>query len=686
MILANDGGACISQNGGQSWSSIYNQPTGQFYRVNVDNRFPYFVYGAQQDYSTVAIPSRTSNTGISNGDWYEVGGCESGFIAFNPNDPRQIYSSCYQGYITAYDAALRRERDIMAYPAISIATPPREMKYRFNWNAPVVVSPHHPETIYHGANVVLRSNDGGMNWQVISPDLTRNEPARQEAGGGPFTNEGAGAENYNTICYIACSPLEDGLIWVGSDDGLVHLTRDEGKTWQHVSPPGLGEALINSIEVSPHRNGAAYVVATRYRWNDNRPLIYYTPDYGKNWQLMVSGIAAGDFVRVVREDPTQPGLLFAGAENGLYLSFNNGAIWQRFQLNLPVCPVTDLLIHDNDLIAATAGRAFWILDDIGPLQQAKSALFNGHAQLFRPKPAYRFDAAKTELPVDGLGKNPPNGVIIDYYLPAVMDTAVLLLQVLDKQGKLVRQYCNQPNSAYARMEGGPPPAQLLPSRKWLNRFHWDLRREQMPFAPGVFLADDYRGSRVGPGDYTLRLITPKDTISQLCTVLPDPNIAATPAEYEAQQQLLQSLNQQAREIVAGIGTMREVKKQLELSVDILTRMEGAQDLVTAGHNILARINNWESQLIQPRQQTYLDVINYPSRLYAEFVHLIRIADSHVPTVTQGARARARDLTAAWEQQKSAMSEILDHDLQSYNSLYKSKGLPAIIVSGGIGVR
>ncbi len=686
MILANDGGACVSQNGGLSWSTTYNQPTGQFYRVNADNRFPYYIYGAQQDYTTVAIPSRTSNTGISNSDWYEVGGCESGFIAFNPNDPRQVYSSCYQGYITAYDAGLRRERDIMAYPAIGMATPPREMKYRFNWNAPVVVSPHHPETIYHGANVILRTQDGGMNWQAISPDLTRNEPARQEAGGGPFTNEGAGGENYNTISYIACSPLEEGLIWVGSDDGLVHLTRDEGKSWQQISPPGLGEALINSIEVSPHRNGAAYIVATRYKWSDNRPLIYYTPDYGQTWQLIVSGISAGDFARVVREDPMQPGLLFAGTENGLYLSFNNGLFWQRFQLNLPNCPVTDLLIHDNDLVAATAGRAFWVLDDISPLQQSKGVLFNGHVQLFRPKNAYRFDAAQTELPIQGLGQNPPNGVIIDYYLPSAMDTVALSLQILDRHGKLVRQYSNQLNTDYERYEGGPPPVQVMPAKKGLNRFNWDLRREQMPYTPGVFLADNYRGSQVGPGVYTIRLITPKDTFVQTCTVLADPNVQATPADYEAQQQLLQTLSLQAREIIGSIASMREVKKQLELSVDILSKMEGSQDLVSSGRNMLARINNWESQLIQPRQQTYLDVINYPGRLYAELIYLIKIADTHTPAVTQGVRARAQDLVTTWEKQKTDMQDILDNDLQAYNNLYKAKGLPAILISGGTGLR
>ncbi|RMG88640.1 MAG: glycosyl hydrolase, partial [Bacteroidetes bacterium] len=359
MILANDGGACITFNAGRSWSTQQNQPTAQFYRVIADRRFPYHLYGGQQDNSTVCIASRTSGGGIGVRDWYPVSGGESAFLAFDPDHPDLVYGNSIQGFMEVYDHKTGETKGIMAYPQLNLGTLPRDMKYRFNWNNPLVADPHDPTVLYHGAQLVLKSADGGYSWTEISPDLTRNDPEKHNAGGVPYTNEAAGGEVYNTLSYLACSPKEAGVIWAGSDDGLVHLTRDGGKNWANVTPAGLPESLINAIEVSPHDPATAYLAVTRYKWNDLAPMIFVTHDYGKTWSKKVAGIPGDNFVRVVREDPVKKGLLYAGTEHGLYVSFDGGEKWSRFQSNLPVCPITDLAVHDNDLLVATSGRAFW---------------------------------------------------------------------------------------------------------------------------------------------------------------------------------------------------------------------------------------------------------------------------------------------------------------------------------------
>ncbi|HSR59492.1 MAG TPA: hypothetical protein VLL47_02000, partial [Robiginitalea sp.] len=365
LANANDGGANISYNGGQSWSTQENQPTAQFYRVITDNRFPYYVYGGQQDNSAIAIASRTNGAGIDWKDWYSVAGCESAYLAFDPDNPELIFGGCYQGIIEKWVAATRDGKEIKEYPELSLGNPPNRHRYRYNWNAPILTDPHDRTTLYHAGNVVFRSRDEGQSWEAISPDLTRNDPEHQGPGGRPFTNEAAGGENYNTLMYLAASPHERGVLWAGSDDGLVHLTRDGGQQWTNVTPPGMQEGIVNSIEVSPHDPAAAYVTLMRYKFMDLAPYVYKTTDYGQNWTLITTGFDdPNGFPRVVREDPVRPGLLYAGTETGLYLSVNGGQRWERFQLNLPVVPINDLGFRNNDLIAATAGRSFWILDDL----------------------------------------------------------------------------------------------------------------------------------------------------------------------------------------------------------------------------------------------------------------------------------------------------------------------------------
>ena len=371
MINSNDGGANVSNNGGKSWSSQQNQATSQFYRVITDNLVPYNVYGGQQDNSAIAIASRTNDAGIDWKDWYSVAGCESAFLAFDPDNPEVVYGGCYQGIIEKWVKVSREGKPIKEYPELGLGKVPKDFKFRYNWNAPIISSPHDRNTIYHAGNVVFKTTDGGQNWDVISPDLTRNEKEKQGPGGGPFTNEAAGGENYNTLMYLTESTHEKGVLYAGSDDGLLHITKDGGANWENITPPNIGNGIINSIEVSPHNPAGAYITVMRYKSMDLKPYIFKTSDYGQTWSKITNGITdKHTFARVVRADKKKKGLLYAGTETGLYLSLDDGENWQKFQLNLPLVPINDLTIQDNDLVVATAGRSFWILDDVGAIQNS----------------------------------------------------------------------------------------------------------------------------------------------------------------------------------------------------------------------------------------------------------------------------------------------------------------------------
>jgi photosystem II stability/assembly factor-like uncharacterized protein len=675
MINANDGGANISNNKGASWSTQQNQPTAQFYRVITDNLFPYHVYGGQQDNSAIAILSRTNDNGIDWKDWYSVAGCESAYLAFDPNNPEIIFGGCYQGIIEKWIKAIREAKPIKEYPELSLGNAPEDFKYRYNWNAPIIADPHNPSVIYHAGNVVFRSGDAGQSWDVISPDLTRNDPEKQGPGGLPFTNEAAGGENYNTLMYLTASPHEKGVLWAGSDDGLLHLTRNGGASWENVTPEGMEEGIVNSIEVSPHDPATAYITLMRYKFMDLKPYIYKTTDYGQNWDLIVQGLEdPHGFVRVVREDTQRPGLLYAGTETGLQISLNGGKSWQPFQLNLPVVPINDLTIRQNDLVAATAGRSFWILDDLSPLQQQRQegeSLF-----LANPRDTYLYVGGSSQNP--GIGQNPKSGVILDYYLHMPADTSEISLEILDGE-TAIRTYTNKAPGDFKTWPGGPPKPEVLPARHGFNRFVWDFRRDALPAVENVFVFGDYRGSGVAPGTYTARLTVDGQQTERTFRVLAQPGIDAPPEAYREQQEALGKIDAAIRDMHNAVGQLRKVTSQIKSYESLLEGNEKAKPLLEKGEALKGRITQWEESLIQPHQKTFQDVINFNNRLNAELMYLRSFIDVAEPALTKGAGERLADLVREWSALSKERDSIVGEGMAEFNAMYRELELPALIL-------
>ena len=674
MINSNDGGANVTLNGGKSWSTQKNQPTSQFYRVIADSQVPYHVYGGQQDNSAIGILSRDSDSGIDWKDWYSVAGCESAFLAFDPENPQTIYGGCYQGIIEKWDRRTKTGKEIKEYPELSLGNVPSEFKYRFNWNAPILSSPHNRNTIYHAGNVIFKSKDGGIKWEVISPDLTRNNKIQQVPGGTPFTNEAAGGENYNTLMSLSLSTHDPKVIWAGSDDGLIHITRDGGENWKNVTPKGLKEGIINSIEVSPHDPATAYITLMRYKFMDLMPYIFKTKDYGLNWELITDGIKGEHtFVRVVRADPKVPGILYAGTETGFYISFDEGENWESFQNNLPIVPINDLFIRDNDLIAATAGRSFWILDDISPLQEQKN--ING-LHLVTPKKGYRIFSRKTSKN-SFQGTNPLSGIILDYYLPEVSDSLNITLEIIDGD-EVIRTYSSVKEKSNKSWPGGPGPKEILPKKQGFNRFHWDLRRESLPSVEKVFVYGSYSGSRVSPGNYKAKLkVNEKEKVVEI-NVLPNPNLSISQSDFDKQQELLVKIENSIRDVHESVTNMREVQKQLKHYQQYLSKNQSYEDLINKANYIEEKLKSWEVNLIQPNQKTFQDVINFHNKLNAEWMYLKEYVDSEDPKVTQGAEIRHNDLNNKWLEYKIQLQEIIDKDFKDFETEFKSKNIPALI--------
>jgi photosystem II stability/assembly factor-like uncharacterized protein len=689
MIISNDGGAAISFNTGESWSTERNQPTGQFYRVNADNRFPYFIYGGQQDEGSVMIASRnTAGSNIGEGEWSSTAGSESAFVAFDPNNPRYVVGGSYQGTIDYFDQETKEDKPVMAAPIQYQALTPKDMKYRFNWNAPIVNSPNDPGVFYHAANVLLKTSNKGITWEVISPDLTRHDTLKMGISGKPYTNEGAGGENYATIAYVAESPHEKGVIWTGSDDGLVYITRDGGKTWDNVTPKGLPECLVNCIEISPHDNATAYIATTRYKFNDMAPAIYKTTNYGKTWTNIISGIPNGAYTRCIREDDIQKDLLYAGTETGFYISYNGGASWKNRQLNLPVTPITDLMVHKGNLIASTMGRAYWILDDLTIFRQFHGGDSTKKFALFTPADTYRIsggsaldgipDNDEDQPVISSAGTNPPTGVSIYYLVPSKPDSIKLTMEILDDKGQLVRSYSTKPDKKFVKFMGGPEANPLLPNKPGLNRSVWDLRYATLPAVDDVFIEGSYQGRKVAPGKYRVRL--KKDSTEKTADfmVLPDPRINASEADYMMQQQTLADIDSKIKDIHEAVTQMRLVRKQINELADLLVDTIKYKPVIDSGKALAKKLTGWEEKLVQPKALSNDDVINFVNMLSANYIFLKGEMDVNTPMVTTGQQQRLSELNAQWMPLKNEY-KALQKNITDYNALCRSMNIEKITV-------
>ncbi|HTG93787.1 MAG TPA: hypothetical protein VL866_14445, partial [Pyrinomonadaceae bacterium] len=701
MIESNDGGANVSFNGGRSWTE-QDQPTAQFYRVALDNDFPYHVYGAQQDNSTVKIASRNTEGGITERDWYDVGGGESGWIAPSPKDSDIIFAGSYGGLTTRYDHKTGQLRDINPYPNNPMGGGADASKYRFQWNFPIVFSPHDPNTLYLGGNVLFKSTNEGQSWEIISPDLTRNDKSKQGPSGGPITKDNTSVEYYDTIFTVMESPVQAGVIWVGADDGVVSITRDGGKNWSTVTPPTsmMPEWIqINSIDASPHDAGTAYVAATMYKWDDNRPYLYKTTDYGRTWTKITNGIPDTAFTRVIREDPNKRGLLYAGTETGMYVSFDNGANWQSFQFNLPIVPITDLAVHkrERELVAATQGRSFWIFDDLPMLHQIVDAGgFSKAAEtnLFKPKEAYRMPGGGGfGGPTATVGRNPAAGVVVYYYLKN-KPTSDIQLEFFDGAGKSIRKFTGrverpgatttttQP-AAPAGGEGGfggggaAPPVTMDVG---LNRFIWDMRYADAVRFPGMILwSGETRGPKIAPGTYQVKLTVDGKTFTQPFEVKADPRLSITPADYAKQTELGLRIRDKLTETHNAIIQIRDVRKQVEDLMKRVAGQPGAKAINDAGAALNKNLTTVEEALYQTKNQSNQDPLNYPIRLNNKLAALGGVVGSAEAAPTAQSNAVYDEVSGAIDAQLQRLAQIMKTDVPAFNQLVKDQNIPAIVV-------
>nr|WP_293297683.1 glycosyl hydrolase [Allomuricauda sp.] len=681
MVMANDGGAAITFNYGKDWSTLDNMPTAQFYRINTDNLFPYNIYGGQQDNTSVKIASLSlGRWSINQEDWHYSAGGESAFLAFDPDDPRYVMGGSYLGTIELLDMETKMSSKVMAAPIQYLGRDARDMKYLYNWNAPIIWSKHEPGTFYHGAQLVLRTRDNGVTWEEISPDLTRDQDALQGKGGGPYTNEAVGAENYGTLAYIIESPHEKGVLITGSDDGLVHITKNGGETWQNITPKGLKECLVNAIEVSPHNPGTIYIATTRYKFNDYTPALYKSTDYGKNWTNISNGIPYGAFTRVVREDLEQKGLLYAGTEKGLYVSWNDGKMWEPLQLNLPKTPITDLKVHRGDLIVATSGRSFWILDNITTLSQ-----YNGSPQslgLYQPEEAIfgswgsAMNSNSKSLsgtnPFEGV--NPANGMVIYYHLPKQMDSSEVTMEITNTQGKVVRSFTSKKDPNYIPHNGGgAPPAPVLATDKGLNRFVWDLKTPIVPGVPGVYIEANFTGHKVPPGEYTIKLKAGDEVVTVQGTVIPTPGTNISKERFAEYDTIMNDFEAKVTEMHNRVNQLKKVQGQLGALIKDMDN----EGLKQEGQALLDKLRSWDQEMVQRKSQAYDDVENFPNKFTAEYLFVMNQSNSELPQINQPSKDRKAELDAQWIGLKQRAETLIQTEIPNFNTKLWENGIGAI---------
>lgn len=676
MINANDGGATVTFDGGETWSSIMNQPTAQFYRVTTDNLEPFRIYGGQQDNSTVAITSQSLHGGIGVEDYFAVGGGESAHIAFDPDDPTLIYATTINGTLTEYDHSTQLTRYIIPFPELVYGKDSRDLKYRTNWNAPVAVSPHDPAIIYYGTQMVLRSTDRGASWTEFSPDLTRNDPEKQGRNGGPLTPENVGAEFYNTIFYIVESPHEQGLVWVGSDDGLVHIKRDGNSEWEDVSPGHPGEAMINAIEISPHDKATAYLAVTGYKLNDFKPYIYKTTDYGKHWKRIDKGLPQDAFVRVVRADPAQRGLLYAGTELGMYVSFNDGENWQSLDLNLPPVPITDLALRHDKLVAATQGRGFWVLDDLFVVRQAAAGFSAKALHVFTPGTAVL--GSKSRKAGTFEAANPEYGVPLYYHLDGEPEEP-LSIDILDSTGNTVRSYSSKESDfercKISNMDPRLPFKLKYPAvKKGLNKWAWDMRRQGVKCIGNITLFAGFNGPRVAPGNYSARISVGEAAQTVFFQIKMDPRVSATNEEIQIWSERLTEVSSLLSDSLSSLEAARQAQRQIKA---LMTEHPADKDLQRTGATAVEKITAWDGKIIQVLHQTYEDEDAWETMLAGQLRFLLDVIDKTGAPVTTGALLRLDNLKEEWAERQAELQAIKTGYIDAINAWAQQQGIPHV---------
>ena len=674
MIVADDGGAQVSFDGGNNWSSPDNQPTAQFYRVSTDNAYPYRILGAQQDNSTVRIRSKTSGPGITQRDWDITAGSESGYVQADPQNPDIVYGGNYGGYLSRLDHRTGENRAINVWPDNPMGAGADVLKYRFQWNFPFFFSPHNPKKLYAGGNHLFVTENEGQSWEMISPDLTTNDKSKQASSGGPITKDNTSVEYYCTIFTAAESQLEKDLLWTGSDDGLIHISRDGGKNWENVTPPEAGKWMMwNCIEVNPFVKGAAYIVGTRYKLDDFTPYIFATYDYGKTWKKIVSGINNLHFSRAMRADKVRKGLLYAGTEYGMYISYDDGVNWKKFQLNLPIVPITDLTIKENDLIVATQGRAFWTLDDLSIVQQKDSAIASKNWHVFAVNDAYRSEGGGRRgnrgagAPQPNMGENPPSGVVFNYFLREGIDTANLKITIYDKKNQPIKSFSKSAKEANDKIDYAAG----------MNQFIWDMNYPSGEKTEGMILWNGGIGSaKAAPGKYQAKFTMGKDSVWVPFVIKANPNYAITEADYDAQLAFLLQVRDKFNQVQISIKDIRTVRGQI---TDFTSRLEGenTKEIKKMADSIQKQLTSIEEALYQTKSKSGQDVLNFPIRINDKLAGLYGVAASGQNAPSKQAREAYADLAGQADVQIDKLKKVLTTDVATLNKMINEKQLPVI---------
>jgi photosystem II stability/assembly factor-like uncharacterized protein len=686
MIQANDGGANVSFNGGRTWSTQQNQPTSEIYRVTVDDQYPYWLYGGQQDNSAVAIPSRSPG-GIAWRDWYAPAGCETATVAVDPRNPNITYGGCYGGSIGRHDHELEHEQGVMAWPQMAVGQKAKDLRYRFQWNSPIRISPHDPSILYHCANVVLRSPDEGRTWEEISPDLTRNDESKQGYAGEPITRDNTGVEVYGTIFAFEESPHRAGLLWAGSDDGLVSISDDNGANWRDITPSAMPEwGTVNAIELSAHDPGRAFIAVQRYREDDFRPYIFRTDDYGASWTRLTdgaNGIPADHFVRVVREDRDRKGLLYAGTEFGLFVSFDDGASWKSLQLNLPVTPITDMAVKRGDLVVATQGRSFWILDDLSPLHQMSAEVADAEFHLFDPRPVVRWVDQSGGGGRGAVGQNPPFGAIIHYTLPAGLDEEdadEVKLEILDTDGEVLRTLSStEPErrapSPWRRFfpELAEPP--LLDVRAGANRYVWNLTLADAGLVDDAVLWGWPGGPTVPPGTYQARLTVGEWNDTTTFEVVQDPRLDIPQEAMDEQYQLAKAVWEELTRSHDAIKEIRDVRGQVKAIAE-----RGDNEAVTEQADAIAEaLTAIEEKLHQVKTESSQDILNFPPQIDNQLLYLQGVVEATLGAPNQASRDRFEELKTQLDGYIAELDTVVAAQLSEFEQLLEEAGVSRVIV-------